>query len=45
MKGSKVVVLGFSYKENVGEMLHNLRRQVSEVEGAKNIARFTGMGL
>ena len=38
VKGSKVVVLG-------GGMLHHLRRQVSEVEGAKNSAQFTGMGL
>jgi UDP-N-acetyl-D-mannosaminuronate dehydrogenase len=27
VKGSKVVVLGFSYKENVGEILHHLRRR------------------
>ena len=27
VKGSKVVVLGFSYRENVGEMLHHLRRR------------------
>jgi len=38
VKGSKVVVLG-------GGMLHHLRQQVSEVEGAKNSAQFTGMGL
>ena len=27
IKNSKVFVLGFSYKENVGEMLHHLRQR------------------